>query len=252
MSQLEPPPIQVLAEHVRDGDWLDIRSVEQGATLQRVRIESINVHRDRDVLVLVEKRFDPATETLSTATMQLDAEDVRWVRKTTLAAPVEVAASEPPPPSPTPLGEQVSRLLGRAELSTAELGSAEDDEAADKRCLQAILEVTAEARGVGGGELQSGRGGLFGADMASCARREALWLAYEMTSLPVHSLAWFFGLPQEALLRMSVALSADHICGETTSAWLGRVRALRIVTSDHLGARPHRRAMAERPYMPRL
>lgn len=74
---LEPVGLDKLGEALRDGAWVDLRIVEVG-TLERVQVQTINVHRTKDEVVVVQKW--PFGDEVRSSTLTFDAEDVRWCR----------------------------------------------------------------------------------------------------------------------------------------------------------------------------
>lgn len=81
-SELEPVPLSVLAEHIRDRTWLDMRVIEVG-TCQRVQITQLNIYREHDEIAVRQKR--PVNDELIVDVHTFDAENVRWVRETRVA-----------------------------------------------------------------------------------------------------------------------------------------------------------------------
>lgn len=107
MGVLDPVHIETLAAHLRDGDWLDVRSVDVGS-LERVQVTALLIHRDDEeieftqdggavVMVMsdsirrvVPTAFEEGDEITPLATAQLEFAD--QVEKVWIAAEHAVAA----------------------------------------------------------------------------------------------------------------------------------------------------------------
>lgn len=211
---LEPPEIGALAEALREGAWLDLRVVDFG-NCHRVRIESINVHRERDVLVIVQKV--PEGDSLREATYAIDAEDIRWMR------PTQVALEDVEPITPPDAkGLAAKRIV--AEIV---------------RTIAFLTEGVSEADLVAGGK-QTG---------CIRPRQEAMWLAYEMTDLsPLVIATEHFGYAsQQPMLtvhqKLTYALQNAqpfHYNEGTWGAWIERVRGAQRLIDSNLGVRARR------------
>lgn len=210
---LEPVGLAKLAEALRDGAWLDMRVVGVG-TVERVQIETINVHRERDVIV-VEQKWPDGNEVGHTQ-MAFDAEDVRWVRETQVAL------------------EDVTPVLRSAPASNA------------AQIVDEIIRTVAFlTEGVSEADLRSG------GKQTGCVRtrQEAMWLAYEMTDLtPLEIAVGHFGYRSvQPMLtvhhKVHCAISKNEVFhwNETSpSAWFSRVRATRSLVDTNKGERYRR------------
>ncbi len=76
----EPVPLGVLAEYLRDGTWLDLRT--EDGLVQRVRITEIIVRVEGEDVRLFQQWFDEDCS-FNKRTFTLDAEAIRKVRPTT-------------------------------------------------------------------------------------------------------------------------------------------------------------------------
>lgn len=99
---LEPPSLTTLAEHLRDGTLLDMRVIDLG-TCERVEITELRILREKDIVVAeqrwwIEHQGHDELE-VRTADLTFDAEDIRWLRETTVdecdVKPVAPLANDP-------------------------------------------------------------------------------------------------------------------------------------------------------------
>lgn len=178
-SELEPVPLGVLAEHIRDQTWLDMRVIEVG-TCQRVQITQLNICRERDEVV-VRQKHAVDDDALATDTLTFDAEDIRWVRETEVAladvTPVSIAVRVP--------------SLTRAAVGPG--AAAAMPHASDERVIvgRAVL-IVSEHTGFSHTEIGRFCGWEEDYSIAR-ARHLAIWLIYEMTDLPATVICEAFG-----------------------------------------------------------
>lgn len=93
MISLEPVDLIVLAEHLRDGTWLDVRVCDVGV-LERVQVEQILVHRDGDQLRFIQEVVDG--DELLIQGYLVDNDSIMYARPTVFEA-ADVSPPEAPP-----------------------------------------------------------------------------------------------------------------------------------------------------------
>lgn len=218
---LEPPDFPELAQHLRDATWLDMRVVDVG-TCERVRINQLNIGRERDEIVVEQQWWDEVIGDdeihVETITRTFDAEDVRWLRETQVeisdVKPMELAEKTVVAASPQHLVAEIIRTV--AYLT----------------------------EGVSEQDLRSGT------KQTGCIRprQEAMWLAYAMTDLPPSDICTLhFGYAsQQPLLTVNQKLNYAQQQGapvhynEPLGAWLHRVKTTMRLIDSHYGHRYRR------------
>lgn len=93
MISLEPVDLVVLAEHLRDGTWLDVRVCDVGV-LERVQVAEIVVHREGDQLRFIQEVVD-GDEVLIQGYL-VDNDSIMYARPTVFETQ-DVTPPEPPP-----------------------------------------------------------------------------------------------------------------------------------------------------------
>lgn len=106
MGVLDPVELHELAEHMRDGTWLDMRVIEHG-TIERARVEAIIVRReDEEIELLQEHMLDGVVHQ---ANVRVSADAIRWMKPSGFEL-VDVQVKEPPPPGKVDTDKVVSTV----------------------------------------------------------------------------------------------------------------------------------------------
>lgn len=218
-------PIQTVAECIRDRTLLDVRVCDLGV-IERCVISQFNIARECDELVVSQRWLsqesggpgeDPQPE-VHNETYQFDAEDVIWLRATTVALEsVKPVRREPELAVATPLDSK--RIIDEIIRTMAYL---------TQECSEQDLRTP------------KGRG-----DKMLRPRQEAMWLAYEMTDLlPTDICRLHFGYKSpQPLVTISDKLcwrtkNGDPIhYGENPGAWVKRVKTTAAMIEAHFGQR---------------
>lgn len=187
---LEPAPLHVLAEHLRDGTWLDLRTAE--GPIYRVRIMEIVVRMADEALVCAQEWYDELRERRTRRKLVLTAEDVWRVQPTTLTVFEVKPYGEQTPPKPRELGTGTLDVLKEA-IATAAADLVDTSSAA----------VMADTKG----------GRRF-----TQVRYVAMLVMYEMTDLSIPKITDYYGYGSPTpFYSAQSALKYDHnkfVCAE--------------------------------------
>lgn len=217
----DPPDLGIIATAIRDESWLDMRVCDMGR-LDRVRIEQLRVHRERDELVVSQKWLEDG-EDLRNDEYLLDMEDVIWLRDTRVALENVKPFTRPTAMHVAPADVNAKKIIDEIVRSQVHLTAGLTE---------------AQLRG---GSKQT-------APTVIWPRQEALFMAYEMTDeSPVDICEKHFGYAsQQPLLTVwqKLAYATSASCGvhyrEPKGAWLKRVKATVKMIDAHYGLRYRR------------
>lgn len=95
MGVLDPVELHELAEHMRDGTWLDMRVIEHG-TIERARVEAIIVRRDDEEIELLQEHMLDGV--VHQANVRVSADAIRWMKPSGFDL-VDVEVRRPKPPT---------------------------------------------------------------------------------------------------------------------------------------------------------
>lgn len=219
MSWHDPCPLRVLAEHMRDGTWLDVRT--EDGLLERVRITEIRVRvQGEDVIVRQDWLHE---EDYRRAEHALDS-DVIWRVNPTTRKIADV----------TPFGG-VTRTVQAGEPAAV---------------IGAIVGTVVFTAGGKAEELTSPRVGKEPWELTN-ARHQGIYLAFEMTDLSGHDICTgYFGYKSQGpflLARDKARHSLDAQTGyyvrptaTSPNDWVKQLRRLAGVVDQQLGFKSRR------------